>query len=475
VALDAVVCPSVGFCVAVGSYQSDETGPDGSDSYEGLIETLSGGTWTAAEAPVPADQSIWAPTANLVALTCAAEGSCVAVGNYQLDGPGIGLIETLSDGTWTPTEAVAPPDFTQWNTALTAVACASSASCVAVGTYSSTNDHGGYIGEGLIETLSGGTWTALAAPLPSNASRSALYSQLTLVACPSASFCVASGEYLDKSDNPDSVFETLTGSTWSPTEFTSGPQNGKRHTAYADTLVCPEAGVCVAGGQYVDKKGRSQALIEALAGGKWTATEAPLPADAAQRRTPAGILNAVACTSDLACTAVGWYIDPFGLTHPLVETLTDGRWSDTEAPQPVNESTDPGSNGGLYAIGCEPGGLCVSTGFYVVSGNNIPGLLETPSDATEALAITSADQATLAVRQEVTLTLTASGTPTPTITEDGVLPRGLHFRGGQGVAMLVGTLKRGTAGISHITIMASNGVQPDATQALTLTITRPQR
>jgi len=54
VALDAVVCPSVGFCVAVGSYQSDETGPDGSDSYEGLIETLSGGTWTAAEAPVPA-------------------------------------------------------------------------------------------------------------------------------------------------------------------------------------------------------------------------------------------------------------------------------------------------------------------------------------------------------------------------------------------------------------------------------------
>jgi hypothetical protein len=38
--------------------------------------------------------------------------------------------------------------------------------------------------------------------------------------------------------------------------------------------------------------------------------------------------------------------------------------------------------------------------------------------------------------------------------------------------MLVGTLKSGTAGTYHITITASNEVQPDATQAFTLTIRR---
>jgi hypothetical protein len=475
VSLDAVACPSVNSCVAVGSYEQDQGAPDGSSTTEeGLIETLSGGTWSASEAPVPADESTWDPDAVLVALTCAAEGSCVAVGNYEsATQDGRGLIESLSDGTWTPTGTGMPPDF-QSDSELTAVACASPASCEAVGTYMSTIGPAGKDFSGLIETLAGGTWTARGAPLPGNASTSFSNTHLTLVACPSAGFCEASGWYLDKSGNQDSVFETLTGSTWSPTEFTSGPSNGRRHSAYADTLACPAPGVCVAGGQYEDKDGRAQGLIESLAGGEWTANEAPLPADAAQKRTPAGLLTSVACTSIVSCTAVGSYIDPWGLTHPLIETLIDGTWSDTEAPQPTNESTDPGSDAGLFAIGCDPGGLCVSVGFYVVSGNNVPGLLETPTDAPTPLAVTSVDQHTFVFYLGATCTVTATGSPVPTITEDGNLPQGMHFRQGQGVATIVGHPKLGTAGIYHITIIASNGVQPDATQDFTLTITPPQ-
>jgi hypothetical protein len=110
-----------------------------------------------------------------------------------------------------------------------------------------------------------------------------------------------------------------------------------------------------------------------------------------------------------------------------------------------------------------------------MSANNYPGLLETPSDAITTLAIISADQATFARRQEVSFTVSATGTPVPTITVEGGLPRGLQFREGQGVATIVGVPKRGTAGVYPITITASNGVQPDATQPFTLTITRLHR
>jgi hypothetical protein len=474
VSLDAVVCPSVSSCVAVGSYLDEDANADGGDYYDGLIETLSGGTWTATEAPLPATETSEEPGADLVALTCTAEGSCVAVGNYEA-GQGRGLIETLSDGTWIPTEAVAPPDVTEGYSTLAAVACASPASCVAVGTYTSISSQGGQVGEGLLNTLSGGTWTALRAPLPSNASTSAVWlSNLSLVSCPTVNFCEAYGTYIDKTRNSDSVFETLTGSTWSPTEITT-PSNGMSHTAYADALVCPAAELCVAAGQYEDKKERAQALIEALAGGQWTATEAPLPADAARGRTPGGLLAAIACTSTVNCTAAGYYFDPFGQTHPLIETLTNGTWSDAEPPQPLNESTNDGPSGGLFGVGCEPGDLCVSVGFYTMSANNYPGLLETPSDAITTLAIISADQATFARRQEVSFTVSATGTPVPTITVEGGLPRGLQFREGQGVATIVGVPKRGTAGVYPITITASNGVQPDATQPFTLTITRLHR
>ena len=57
---------------------------------------------------------------------------------------------------------------------------------------------------GLIETLSGGTWSGETAPQPSNSGTDARYDQvtkITAVSCASAAFCVAAGSYL----TPNSV------------------------------------------------------------------------------------------------------------------------------------------------------------------------------------------------------------------------------------------------------------------------------
>jgi hypothetical protein len=50
---------------------------------------------------------------------------------------------------------------------------------------------------GLLETLSGTTWTPIKAPLPAGAG--AVVAYLNSVACPSTSVCVAVGNYGDSS------------------------------------------------------------------------------------------------------------------------------------------------------------------------------------------------------------------------------------------------------------------------------------
>jgi len=63
-----------------------------------LIETLSGGTWTAAKAPLPAGAVSGSGQANAAYLemaACPAAGHCLIVGSYPAtDGTVEGLIET---------------------------------------------------------------------------------------------------------------------------------------------------------------------------------------------------------------------------------------------------------------------------------------------------------------------------------------------------------------------------------------------
>jgi hypothetical protein len=88
--------------------------------------------------------------------------------------------------------------------------------------------------------------------------------------------------------------------------------------------------------------------------------------------------------------------------------------------------------------------------------------------------ITSADHTTFAVGAAGTFTVTTTpGVPAATtITESGSLPSGVSFTdNGDGTATLAGTPAAGTGGSYPITITASNGVLPNATQFFTVTTT----
>jgi hypothetical protein len=89
----------------------------------------------------------------------------------------------------------------------------------------------------------------------------------------------------------------------------------------------------------------------------------------------------------------------------------------------------------------------------------------------EAPAITSADNHTFSNGLSGTFTVLTTGFPAGTLTESGALPTGLTFTdNGNGTATIAGTPAIALGAVFPLTITASNGVSPDATQSYTLTV-----
>ncbi|MGB7052029.1 MAG: putative Ig domain-containing protein, partial [Acidimicrobiales bacterium] len=117
-----------------------------------------------------------------------------------------------------------------------------------------------------------------------------------------------------------------------------------------------------------------------------------------------------------------------------------------------------------------------SNGVYTVAitaSNGVsPDANQTFTLTVEAApAITSADSTTFVEGEGGSFTVTATGLPTPAFTETGALPTGVTFTdNGNGTATLAGTPAAGTNGVYGLTIGASNGISPDASQTFTLTV-----
>jgi hypothetical protein len=177
----SIACPTAGSCIAVGTYGAS----DGSQL--GVIDTLSDGSWTTIMAPEPANAADGSEqNASLQSVSCSTVGSCTAVGDYVgADRANYGLIDTLSGATWIATEAPEPANATaEPDTLLAAVSCASDGSCAVVGTYEDTTG----LGRGLIDTFSGGSWTAVEAPEPTDSGGDQT-ANLDSVSCLAGTFC----------------------------------------------------------------------------------------------------------------------------------------------------------------------------------------------------------------------------------------------------------------------------------------------
>jgi large repetitive protein len=106
--------------------------------------------------------------------------------------------------------------------------------------------------------------------------------------------------------------------------------------------------------------------------------------------------------------------------------------------------------------------------FTATNGVGMPAVQDFTLLVDVAPAITSPNATTFTVGTAGSFTVTASGYPSPTFTETGALPNGVAFNDSTGV--LNGTPSTGTGGIYDLTVTATNGVSPDATQAFILTV-----
>jgi hypothetical protein len=394
VSITSTACPSATFCVEVGSY--NDVPSEGGATY-GLIETFSGGYQTSISAPEPANQgSEGAQTASaeLSSVSCASPTSCTAVGTYQdTQGRPFGLIDTLSGGVWSATAAPQPTNSGSGDhqgAGLSAVTCRA-ATCVAVGTYADSSDYD----TGLIEVQSGTNWVAVRAPEPADAGTDSNDDQstyMTAVSCGSATSCTAVGDYEDTNNRQHALIDTIVGGV--PTDVLA-PQAANSATdasgledSYLDGVACGSATSCTAVGIYEDTGGYSYGLIETLSNGVATEAVAAEPSNAATDGSGSenATLSAVACQSPTLCTAVGAYQDSINHQDALIDTISGGVPTVVTVPKPADAGTDAHLHASLKAIVCPTFGSCTAVGNYHDTAGYQYGLTETLVDGSWSAA-----------------------------------------------------------------------------------------
>ena len=152
-----------------------------------------------------------------------------------------------------------------------------------------------------------------------------------------------------------------------------------------------------------------------------------------------------------------------------------GSFTPTATGYPAPSFTESGTlpTGVTFAHG-SLGGVATQTGTFPITltASNSGGSPATQSftlTVDQAPAITSANAVTFAQSAAGSFTVTATGTPTPSLTEFGNLPPGISFQdNGDGTGTLSGTSI--VPGVFQIGFIASNGEGTDATQFFTLTV-----
>ncbi|MDA8379937.1 MAG: IPT/TIG domain-containing protein [Actinomycetota bacterium] len=337
--------------------------------------------WSVANPAAPswADQAPSNFPQALADVSCASTTFCVAVGQTFTDTAGgsvgemVGVIETYTGGTWSATQAPFPPGWPVGNgpsgsqLALTGVSCPQVGWCVASGEGITPSG----VDADIAVTLEAGSWTAAVLPTPVGHQATGA----TWVSCPQLGDCVVLADDLDTaSGNGEApVAATLSAGTWTsvplplPANAAATPGGGGIAIGWRWGISCAGVDSCTAVGMDTTSAGATGAWIDTESGATWTTLPVPVPANAALvRGQPAELaLDDVSCVTAQSCTAVGNYRTDVNAVQVegVVETLGNGTWSATGAPTPPDaDANQPGVQ--LSAISCPLNNTCTVTGTY---------------------------------------------------------------------------------------------------------------
>jgi hypothetical protein len=260
-AVATVSCPSAGNCVAGGQYGDDST-----LEAQAFVVDESGGAWGSAEV-VPGSEELNAGgSAQVNSVSCVSAGDCTAGGNYTDAGGDVqALLVTESGGTWGTAEEL--PGSGALNTSgdatVATVSCPSAGNCGLGGAYDVQESSSGdpEAGLGLVAGESAGRWSSRELPGQSSLG-SAGTTLVESVSCPSAGDCGAGGIYDLTETTAHPFLDTQAGGSWGTAEQVPGlEQLGGSRTAAVLSVSCGSADSCTAGGEYTDASGHGQALV----------------------------------------------------------------------------------------------------------------------------------------------------------------------------------------------------------------------
>ncbi len=354
--LSSVSCASSSFCVAAGYYYNGTVD-------QNLVLTWNGSTWLLDSAASLSTSS--SHSNHLTGVSCASLSFCVAAGHYFSGTVEQNLLLTWNGTSWSLNSAASLSTSSSHNDHLTGVSCASLGFCVAAGYFA------GSAYQNLILTWNGTSWS-----LNSAASLSTSSSQdnfLYGVSCPSVSFCVAAGEYIN-----GTVFQNLllawNGTSWSLDSAASLSTSSSQNN-HMTGVSCASASSCVAAGYYL-KASTDHNLVLSWNGTSWSLNSAASLSIASQTN----FLVGVSCASPSFCVTAGYHFNGTVFQNLLL-SWNGTSWSLDSA---ASLSTFASQNNFLNGVSCVSPSFCVAAGEYY-NGTVYQSLLLTWNGSTWSL------------------------------------------------------------------------------------------
>src|SRR5215469_17010420 len=222
-------------------------------------------------------------------------------------GPAMAGVPSAGAGGWD--KAIEVPGTAALNTggaaAILSVSCAAAGGCAAGGQYRALHHHF----PAFVVTEARGRWRK-AIEVPGTAAvNTGGDAAIESVSCPAAGSCAAGGFYIDGSGNEQAFVVTEANGRWRKAIEVPG-MAALNTGGFADveSVSCAAAGSCAAGGVYLDGSGNEQAFVVTEAGGRWR-TAIEVPGMAALNAGGHAAINSVSCPAAGSCAAGGDYAD----------------------------------------------------------------------------------------------------------------------------------------------------------------------
>jgi hypothetical protein len=355
--VNSVSCPSAGACVAVGSY-TDRTGHD-----QAFLVSERGGRWGKA-IEVPGTAALDAggiAAANSV--SCPSAGNCGA-GGYYADRSRRGQAFVVSErgGRWG--KAIEVPGTAALNVIgnaeVNSLSCASAGNCGAGGSY--RQDGEGHL-QAFVVSERNGRW-GKAIEVPGTAALNAgSDAAVNSVSCPSAGNCGAGGTYADRAGALQAFLVSERNGRWGRAIEVPGTATlNVGGTAQVMSVSCPSAGTCSAGGFYADEDGLFQAFVVGERDGRW-GTAIEVPGTATLNAGGDELVSSISCPAAGNCGAGGFYEDHALHVQAFVVSERNGRWGKA-IEVPGTAALNAAGSAQVTSVSCPSAGECAAAGSY---------------------------------------------------------------------------------------------------------------